>query len=119
MAAPSFANPLFSSAAMLPPVNVLPASAIFTPRFSAADIHAGPPDTILEMRNRFVRCRYEFRTATMVDLIRTAWNVDADKVVDGPDWGSTPIRSDVIAPAPPGSNAAKRQLPSPMARFPA
>jgi uncharacterized protein (TIGR03435 family) len=30
--------------------------------------------------------RYELRNATMVDLIRTAYGVDADKVLGGPNW---------------------------------
>ncbi|HXA50369.1 MAG TPA: TIGR03435 family protein, partial [Candidatus Acidoferrum sp.] len=30
--------------------------------------------------------RYEVRNATMVDLVRTAYNVDADKVLGGPSW---------------------------------
>ena len=53
-------------------------------------------------RSRFVRGRYELRNATLVDLIRTAWSVDADKVVGGPDWLDTD-RFDVIATAPAGS----------------
>ena len=66
---------------------------------ASADIHPSPPNTILEMRSRFVRGRYELRNATLVDLIRTAWSVDADKVVGGPDWLDT-NRFDVIATAP-------------------
>jgi len=30
--------------------------------------------------------RYEMRYATMVDLIRVAYNVDAEKVLGGPSW---------------------------------
>ena len=40
--------------------------------------------------------RYELRRATMVDLIRTAHAVDADKVVGGPHWLELD-RFDVIA----------------------
>ena len=71
-------------------------------KFGIADIHPSPPNTILEMRSRFVRGRYELRNASLVDLIRTAWSVDADKVVGGPDWLDTD-RFDVIATAPAGS----------------
>jgi uncharacterized protein (TIGR03435 family) len=67
-----------------------------------ADMHASPPNSILEMRTRFVRGRYELKNATLVDLIRTAWSVDADKVVGGPDWLDTD-RFDVIVTAPVGS----------------
>src|SRR5579863_10001801 len=68
----------------------------------SAEILPSPPNTILEMRSRFVRGRYELRNASLVDLIRTAWSVDADKVVGGPDWLDTD-RFDVIATAPPSS----------------
>ena len=54
------------------------------------------------MRSRFFRGRYELRNATLVDLIHTAWSVDADKVVGGPDWLDTD-RFDVIIAAPAGS----------------
>ncbi len=72
------------------------------PMFGIADIHPSPPNTLLEMRSRFSRGRYELRNASLVDLIRTAWSVDADKVVGGPDWLDT-NRFDVIATAPAGS----------------
>ncbi|MBZ5577036.1 MAG: TIGR03435 family protein [Acidobacteriia bacterium] len=81
------------------------ASAVFAqtsataPQFEKADIHPSSPNTILEMRSRFFRGRYELRTAALVDLIRTAWGVDADQVVGGPDWLDTD-RFDVIAMAP-------------------
>jgi len=68
----------------------------------SADIHPSPPNTILEMRSRFAHGRYELRNATLVDLIRTAWSVDADRVVGGPDWLDTD-RFDVIVTAPAGS----------------
>jgi uncharacterized protein (TIGR03435 family) len=43
--------------------------------------------------------RYELRRATMVDLIRTAYAVDADKVVGGPFWLELD-RFDVTAKVP-------------------
>jgi uncharacterized protein (TIGR03435 family) len=43
--------------------------------------------------------RYELRGATMVDLIRTAYAVDADKVVGGPHWLELD-RFDVVARVP-------------------
>lgn len=55
-----------------------------------------------QMRVRWWRGRYELRNATAVDLIRTAWNVDADTVVGGPDWLGTQ-RFDVVVTAPAGS----------------
>lgn len=70
------------------------------PHFTLSDIHPSGPNTIREMRVRFWRGRYELRNATLVDLIRTAWNVDAGNVTGGPDWLDLK-RFDVIAAAPP------------------
>jgi uncharacterized protein (TIGR03435 family) len=47
--------------------------------------------------------RYEIRYASMLDLIDTAYGVDADTVVGGPAWLETD-RFDVIAKAPPGTS---------------
>ncbi len=87
-------HPVFKSVTAL----AFLARAIFAQQFGVADIHASPPNTMPEMRSRFFRGRYELRNATLVDLIRTAWSVDADKVVGGPDWLDTD-RFDVIATA--------------------
>jgi uncharacterized protein (TIGR03435 family) len=46
--------------------------------------------------------RYDLRNATMVELIKTAWNVDADTVLGGPNWLETD-RFDIIAKAPPNT----------------
>jgi uncharacterized protein (TIGR03435 family) len=43
--------------------------------------------------------RYEVRTATMVDLISTAYNLEPDKVLGGPSWLDW-NRFDVLAEAP-------------------
>src|SRR6185295_412163 len=43
--------------------------------------------------------RYELRNATMVDLVRTAYGVEPDKVLGGPSWVASD-RFDVIAKAP-------------------
>ena len=72
--------------------------------FSDVDIHPSGPNTIAEMRVRVAQGRYELRNATLVDLIRTAWNVDTDNVVGGPDWLDED-RFDVIAPVPAGASA--------------
>ena len=54
--------------------------------------------------------RYELRNATMLDLIRTAYNVNADKVSGGPSWLEW-NRYDVRALAPEGSQpAALREM---------
>ena len=70
------------------------------PKFAFADVHASA-----KTPNAYVQFfpprkgRYEIHNATMVDLIRTAWNVDADKVVGGPNWLEMD-RFDLIAKVP-------------------
>ncbi len=62
------------------------------------------------MRGGFVRgSRYELRTATMLDLIRTAYGVDPINVTGGPSWLEAD-RFDVIAKAPPGSTSETLEL---------
>jgi len=53
--------------------------------------------------------RYELTNATMVDLIRAAYNVDADKVLGGPNWLESD-RFDVIAKAPPRTSPETARL---------
>ena len=74
-----------------------------TPKHGTADVHASAPNTIPRMRSRFSRGRYELGNATVVDLIRTAWDVDADNVLGGPGWLGTD-RFDVSATVPAGSS---------------
>jgi uncharacterized protein (TIGR03435 family) len=47
--------------------------------------------------------RYEIRRATMVDLVRTAYGVEPDKVVGGPPWLEMD-RFDILAKVPPSTN---------------
>jgi uncharacterized protein (TIGR03435 family) len=62
-------------------------SAETKPAFEAADIHASPATRYPSMRGPVLRDgRYEIRFATMVDLIRTAWSIDAERVLGGPNW---------------------------------
>jgi uncharacterized protein (TIGR03435 family) len=68
--------------------------------FEIADVRSSAPSAITVMRGGAPRAgRYELRTATMVDLIRTAYAVDADKVVGGPHWLELD-RFDVVAKVP-------------------
>ncbi len=53
--------------------------------------------------------RYELRRATMLDLIKTAYGVDADTVFGGPSWLEWD-RFDVIAKAAPATSAATLKL---------
>src|SRR5438093_10805350 len=47
------------------------------PAFEVADIHSSPRGANPNMRSVFRGGRYELRNANMVDLIRTAYGVDA------------------------------------------
>jgi uncharacterized protein (TIGR03435 family) len=55
-----------------------------------ADVHVSAPT-----RNAFRRgptfrgARYELLNATMVDMISTAYGLDADKILGGPNWNGT------------------------------
>jgi uncharacterized protein (TIGR03435 family) len=83
-------------------------------KFEAADIHPTPAVAPGSNNNQFMRGgfyrggRYEVRNATMVDLVRTAYSVDADKVTGGPAWLEKD-RFDVIAKAPADSTPEKLQ----------
>ncbi len=69
-------------------------------RGQLADVRAVASGPGSNMRDGFIRNgRYELRSATMVDLIRTAYGVDAEKVIGGPGWLDTD-RFDVIAQVP-------------------
>jgi len=71
------------------------------PAFEIADVHVSPPTRNPFMRNPAIRQgRYEIRFATMVDLIRTAYTVDAERVLGGPNWLENDT-FDVIAKVPP------------------
>jgi len=102
-----------------PAVGVLAVAAAFGQsgesalKFEAADIHPSPAvapgNGNQGMRGGFYRGgRYEVRSATMVDLIRTAYAVDADKVTGGPAWMDKD-QFDIIAKAPADSTPEKLQ----------
>jgi len=83
------------------------------PAFEIADVHASPPARNPFMRPPAVRRgRYEIRFATMLDLIRTAYGIEAERVVGGPTWLESDT-FDVIAKTPEGTTAetAKPLLP--------
>jgi uncharacterized protein (TIGR03435 family) len=56
------------------------------PKFEVADVHPSPRSTSTVMRSSVHRGSYEIRNATILDLTRTAYNMDADKVFGGPAW---------------------------------
>src|SRR5689334_6015686 len=72
------------------------------PAFAVADVHVSPRTATTVMRVALRAGRYEIRNATMVDLIRTAYTVDADKVLGGPSWLEYD-RFDVAALVPPNT----------------
>jgi len=79
------------------------------PTFDAADVRVTSArydqtaDGSHRMQGGFLnRNRYEVRKATMLDLVRTAYNVPADKVFGGPNWLNYD-RFDVLAKTRPGT----------------
>ncbi len=80
------------------------------PTFEIADVHASAKTINPAMRGGLISGgRYELHTATMVDLIRVAYGVDAPNVTGGPAWLDTD-RFDVIAKAPPDATPETLQL---------
>src|SRR5215475_2137047 len=69
------------------------------PAFEVADVHVSPRTANPAFRTSLHGERYEVRNATMLDLIRTAYSFDADKVYGGPSWLEY-NRFDVTAPVP-------------------
>src|SRR5439155_11181712 len=81
-----------------------------SPVFGVADVHVSPPVSNPFMRGGLISGgRYELHTASMVDLIKTAYGVDAESVFGGPSWLDSD-RFEIIAKAPPKSSEADRQL---------
>jgi uncharacterized protein (TIGR03435 family) len=83
-----------------------------TPEFLAADVrHSRPIMTPSMIGPSAGGDLYQVRYAIMVDLIRMAYGVDKDKVINGPIWISM-YRYDVKAKAPAGStpDAKNRML---------
>jgi uncharacterized protein (TIGR03435 family) len=82
------------------------------PSFDVADVHVRPHTSNAnpQMTGGVLRAgRYDLRNATMVDLISTAYGVDAATVLGGPNWLGR-NRFDIIAKAPDGTSPAKLQL---------
>src|SRR2546428_12856721 len=79
------------------------------PTFEAADVHVSPRGTNTNFRTSLRGERYEVHNASMVDLIRTAYSVDAEKVVAGPNWLEFD-RFDVTALVPPNTPQPKLKL---------
>ena len=70
------------------------------PEFEIADVHPSPKAPNQFMQGGPVRNgRYELHRATMLDLVRTAYGFDPDKVLGGPSWLEM-TRFDIIAKVP-------------------
>ena len=85
----------------------IPLDATDPPRFEASDVHPSASGTYSRqfMQGPFVGGgRFEVRKATMLDLIRLGWNVQADKIVGGPAWTRL-NRFDILAKAPAGASS--------------
>jgi len=67
--------------------------------FEVADVRVSPRRQNVVMRTNIRAGRYELLNASMVDLVRTAYRVNADNVIGGPNWVEYD-RFDVIAKAP-------------------
>ncbi len=86
-----------------------------TPAFDIADVHVSPRGEWVKkpannMQGGFLNAgRYELRRATMLDLIRTAYALDADKVYGGPSWLDYD-RFEVVAKAPPATRPEDLKL---------
>jgi uncharacterized protein (TIGR03435 family) len=98
------------SAVALVAVTGLPAQTL--PTFEIADVHrsdrAMNPYTFVSggvLRGE----RYDLRKATMLDLIRTAYDIDPEKVVGGPNWLEFD-RFDIAAKAPASSSPEQVRL---------
>lgn len=82
------------------------------PSFEIADVHSSPRSNNF---NRFMSGpsvhagRYVIRTATMLDLISTAYNMAPERVYGGPSWLEMD-RFDLVAKLPPGSNRDSQKL---------
>jgi uncharacterized protein (TIGR03435 family) len=85
-------------------------TAVSSPHFEAADVHPSPITTVQVPRGPFMAgARYDLRTSTMVDLIVKAYDVTADKVLEGPSWLEYD-RFDISALMPPKTSSADAKL---------
>src|SRR5215468_1223307 len=81
-----------------------------TAKFEIADVHKSVPGLFPQMAGGTLReGRYEIRSATMVDLVKTAYGVTDDKVFGGPGWLESD-RFDVVAKAPAGTSAQSAKI---------
>jgi uncharacterized protein (TIGR03435 family) len=83
-----------------------------TPAFEIADVRVSPTrmSPNAQMSGGAIREGvYELRNASMLDLIRTAYSIETDKVLGGPSWLEID-RFDIVAKAPGGTNVETARL---------
>ncbi len=81
------------------------------PRFEIADVHVSAKDPHHPYGgSQPVNGRFEFHSATMVELIQAAWGIDPGQDSGGPNWLELD-RFDVVAKLPAGMTAASAALP--------
>src|SRR6185503_1141912 len=92
------------------PVAAFSQTAETAPRFEVADVHNSPRVAQpLQQGPFYGDGRYEIRYATMLDLVRLAYNVDPEKVSGGPSWLEMD-RFDVFAKTSAGSPEVRRRM---------
>jgi uncharacterized protein (TIGR03435 family) len=80
------------------------------PKFDIADVRVSDRQINVGVTGNAIRDgRYELHNATMVDLIRIAYGVEAEKVMGGPSWLELD-RFTVIAKAPSGTSLENARL---------
>ena len=93
-------------AALLPCAAVGQQTVVAKPRFEVADVHVSARSDWAKNRQTqggyLNGDRYEIRRATMLDLVRMAYGVDADKITGGPSWLDYD-RFEIVAKAPAGT----------------
>src|SRR5687767_13359909 len=90
------------------------AAAQVRPQFEIADVHVSAASAnvlaIPTMQGGVVRDGvYRVQTATMLDLIKTAYGIDAGNVLGGPSWLELD-RFDILAKVPPSTSADTARL---------
>jgi uncharacterized protein (TIGR03435 family) len=102
-------------ASMLAPAAALCQPSASKPSFDIADVHVSPRGDWVKNSTHLMQGgylsgdRYELRRATMLDLIKTAYNVEPDKVYGGPSWLDYD-RFEVAAKTTPGTSPETLRL---------
>jgi uncharacterized protein (TIGR03435 family) len=104
--------PVFAGLATVTALAAFAQSREAGPRFEITDVHrsAGAANPFTYASGGFIRgSRYDFRKATMIDLIRAAYGIDPEMIVGGPNWLGFD-RFDVAAKTDPGTSPAAMRL---------